>query len=744
MPRYRRYAAAVFVIWLILGSAKAYAQDVGAEPEIVSLPEILVTAPSRLPEVSLSSAEVPASVQVITADEIRRSGALNLQDVMQQLPGIHLNDQQGNAYQFDLSLRGFSGTPVTGVPQGISVFVDGVRVNEPTVEEINFDLIPLDDVERIELIRGPTAVFGRNALAGSLNIITKRGTAERAMIVESSGGSFGRAKGRGVMSGNRGPLDYYFSGSYAHEDGWRDQSASRLSQFFGKIGYQDSGTDVTLSYQYHNNRIEQAGSLPLSRLELDRQENFTGGDFFQPNHHQASLNINQTLGTGFSLALNGFVRSLEVEQFNVSLISENSRLFNDTLSGGGTLQLTHEGRFWSRKNVLTMGVEYARHDVDIRVSEEQNERSLGKCVEEATAEGKDPAEECPLSELSSVLSDNQDTVGLYVQNTTELGNGLLLSGDRLVLTSAFRYDYVRHDITDRSPEEPGKASGEATFQRANPRVGLNYNLSDSHGIYFAYSEGFRTPAFLELTCADPESPCVGIQAGVAPDTGFLELRPVKARNYEVGIRTRLASWLEGSVALYRTDVRDDIFSVSPAETTALFFQNVGNTRREGVEFGLRGIYGRRLEGFVNYAFTHATFRDDLVLASPRTLGVSQQVRKGDRLPLTPEQRINAGIRYHPLTWLSLSLNLAYTGDQFFRGDEANTQPKLDDYIVLNAGMDARWQRFAGFVKINNLTNNRYETFGTFAPNAKQPGDPIEQFMTPAPPINVLVGVSYRF
>lgn len=727
------------------GAHGAYAQEAGTPPEIVPLPEILVTAPARLPEVSLSPAEVPASVQVITAEEITRSGALNLQDVMQQLPGVHLNDQQGNGYQFDASLRGFTGTSVTGTPQGISVFVDGVRVNEPAVEEINFDLIPLDDVERIELIRGPTAVFGRNALAGSLNIITKRGAAGREMVAESSGGSFGRAKGRGSLSGSEGPLDYYFSGSYSHEDGWRDQAAARVSQFFGKLGYRQGGTDLTLSYQYHNNRIEQAGSLPLSRLQLDRQDNFTGGDFFQPDHHQASLNVNQVLGAGFSLALNGFVRSLEVEQFNVSLISENSRLFNDTLSGGGTLQLAHEGRFWERKNLLTMGVEYARHDVDIRVFEEHNARSLQKCRDEAIAAGKDPDEECTLERaLDSKLFDDQDMVGFYVQDTAELGKGLLLSGDSLILTAGFRYDYIRHDITDRSPEEPGKASGNATFERANPRVGLNYNLSDRHGVYFAYSEGFRAPAFLELTCADPESPCVGIQAGVAPDTGFFKLRPVKARNYEVGVRTRLMSWLEGSVALYRTDVRDDIFSVSPADTIALFFQNVGNTRREGVEFGLRGIYNGWLEGFANYAFTHATFRDDITLASPRTPGVSQQVRKGDRLPLTPEQRINAGVRYHLYKWLTLSLNLTYTGDQFFRGDEANTQPKLDDYLVLNAGLDLHWKRLSGFVKINNLTNNKYETFGTFAPNAELPGDPIERFMTPAPPINVLVGASFRF
>src|SRR5574337_192735 len=308
MPWQRLRAAAVFWTWLFLGSIEAQAQGVGVEPDIVPLPEILVTAPTRLAEVPFSLAEVPASVQVLTGEEIERSQALVLQDVMQQLPGVHLNDEQGNSAQFDLSLRGFSGTSVTGVPQGISVFVDGVRVNEPAVEEINFDLLPLDDIERVELIRGPTAVFGRNSLAGSLNIITRRGGEEREIIPEMSGGSFGRRKAEGRISGTAGPIDYYFAGSQFNEVGWRDQSDGRLSKGFGKLGFRHGGTDITLSYQYQDNRISQAGSLPESSLRVDRRQNFSAGDFFNPNLHMGILNVHQRLGGGFSLALNGLDR----------------------------------------------------------------------------------------------------------------------------------------------------------------------------------------------------------------------------------------------------------------------------------------------------------------------------------------------------------------------------------------------------------------------------------------------------
>jgi outer membrane receptor protein involved in Fe transport len=97
-------------------------------------------------------------------------------------------------------------------------------------------------------------------------------------------------------------------------------------------------------------------------------------------------------------------------------------------------------------------------------------------------------------------------------------------------------------------------------------IGFNYNLSRDWGFYFNYAEGFRAPAFLELTCSGPGSICPGLQAGVAPDP---PLRAVTARNYEVGLRARPTPWLDTELALYRTDVFDDIYSVSPTGTTGV-------------------------------------------------------------------------------------------------------------------------------------------------------------------------------
>ena len=698
----------------------------GAQEEPTRLPEVRVTAPARLPGSPLPLSSVPATVDIVPGDQLRATGAMTLQEALTRLPGVTLNDQQGNSWQMDLSFRGFRSTSVTGESQGLSVFVDGVRINEPTVEEVNFDLLPLDDIERLEVIRGPAAVFGRNTLGGVINIITRRGVPPVYEIVpEVEGGSFGRQKYRLRLGGASAPLDYYLAGTFFREDGWRDVSASRVGRIFAKIGLKSGGTDATLSYQRAENRIEQPGSLPLSDLQRDRTQNYTSGDFFKPLMNLVTLSLRQEAGTDLALSLTGFGRWLDAEQFNVNQLRANTRSFTATTSAGGTVQLSHETTALGRANRLVAGVDYAHHNSQVRVFEEEGER-----------------------ELESRVRDNQNSTGVYLQDTFDIARNVLQTGDRLSVTAAVRWDWLRHDIDDQSPpSDRPSATGVSTFSRPNPAIGFNYNLSRDWGIYFGYSEGFRAPAFLELTCAGPSAICPGLQAGVAPDP---PLNAVTARNYELGLRARPTPWLDYELSLFRADVSDDIFSVSPTGTTGLSFQNVGGTRRQGVEVSLASRPAAGLEARLSYTYTEATFRDNLELATPRlTAGCAaspctQTVRAGNDLPLVPRHRLNASLDYRLASWLGLWLGASYVGPQRLRGDEENVERKLTDYVVVNAGLRASWKGLTAFVTINNLLNNEYETFGTFAPNGKVEGTPVERFLTPAPPINVLAGASYRF
>jgi iron complex outermembrane receptor protein len=710
--------------------------------------EIITVSSARLPEL-LPSSRVPASVQVIKGEQAETPGAATVAESLErQVGGLTLLDEQGNSYQPDLSLRGFQGTSVTGIPQGLSVFLDGIRINEPTAEELNFDLLPNEDLDRIEVIRGPSVVFGRNTLAGVVNLTTRRGKSDGALAAQVAVGSYGQQKYQLQLSGAKAPFDYYFSGVETREDGWRESSQARLSRAFGKLGYLKGGTDVTLSYQYAENRISQAGSLPPDELSEHRNSNFSPGDFFEPFLNFVTLNLRQDLGRGFSLSANGFGRRLSLEQFNVSLLADNTRFQSDAISAGGALQLSTNALLFAHTNVLIAGLDYSHSAVDATVFDEKNDRTLADCTHDAIASGADPAQACPLKELSIHVRDKQNTFAVYVQDNFEIVRDALQEGDELFLTAAGRWDWIRHRIADDSPVRPGResAAGTAVFQRLDPLVGLNYNLSRKHGLYASYSQGFRPPAFLELTCSGPAAICPGLQAGAAPDP---VLKPVRTINYEVGGWTRPVPWLEGRLAVFRADVVDDIFSVAPTGTTGVFFQNVGATRRQGLELSVRAVFGQRLEVDANYALTDATFEQDVVLATPRQTAdctgsfCNEHVSAGSSFPLVPRHRANIAVEFQPESWLLLSLSGLYVGSQRLRGDEENVAAPLEGYFSLDAGVRASGGKLTASLLFTNILNAMYNTFGTFARNPKLVGDPVEPFRTPGRPFQLLGSVSYR-
>jgi iron complex outermembrane receptor protein len=684
------------------------------EPSLYELPPVLVTAPAPLPEV-VPRSSIPGALDILTPDDIRQGRPRVLPDALERLPGVTLQNEQGTPYQPDLMLRGFVASPVSGLPQGVSVFLDGVRLNEPTVEEVNFDLIPLGDAALIEVIRGPSGLFGRNTLGAAINILTRRGEERLELVPEISGGSFGLQNYTLRVGGALKPFDYYLGVRFSEEAGWRVDSDARIGRVFGKLGLRVADLDATISYQYSNDKIKEPGSLPTYQANRDPTANFTAGDFFAPVLNMAILNASYAITERLKLEGNAFVRALSVDQFNVNLAGPNTRLLNDTLSTGGRLQAIYKASVFGRDNALIAGAEYTRSYVTSRTFED------------------DPAGQ----ELEANLADTQHAVGAYARDTFTILKDFAGKGSSLVLTVAGRWDYLRHEIDDRLG---GPSGGDFTFSRFNPSAGINLNLSERVGFYASYGESFRAPAFLELTCAGPGAVCPGLQAGVAPDP---PLRPVVARTYEIGAYTRPWPWLDVDASLYQTNVSNDIYSVSPTGTVGVFFQNVGTTRREGAEFSARAHWGRWLDTYLNYGFTLATFQDRVDLATPVPPG-TETVPAGSILPMVPKHRLNFGLAWHPWPWASLSVGAAYVSSQFFRGDEANTQRPLPAYWAVNTGLSARWLGFEAFVSIKNLLNNKYETFGTFAPDTRQAGSPVVRFVTPAPPINVVGGLRYTF
>lgn len=664
-----------------IGTAWGQEKEAAEEQGTVRLPEVVVSG-TRLPDVLVDLSRVPAQVRVVTEEEIETSGARTVPEVMQHQPGLTLYQVVGNAFEPTLDMRGFSAEPVTTT----TVILDGVRVNNPDFNAVNFDLIPVDDLERVEVVPGTASIFGKNALAGVVNLQTKRGGPIPRAKLEVDGGSFGHSRYRGSVSGPVAGFDYYLGFSQVLEDGFRDGSDADVRTLFTKVGRRiGAETDITLSYLSVKDHLGQAGSLPENLLAMDRTQNLTPGDFVENTLHAFTLNLRQRLPAGFSVALNTFLRDLDGESLIV-FSGGRSQSFTDVLTGGGTIQMTHEATPLGRRNVLVAGLEYSQNQFVTTGS----------------------AEFAGSPSFSNRETDEQ-VLGLYFQESFDLISEIL------ILSAGGRYDRDRIDFTDRL--DPSK-DGIRTFQRFNPRAGLTLNVTRGFGLYFSYSEGFRTPTVNELFAFTP----------------FLsnpDLKPVKSRTYEVGSRLRLGDSFEGSLALFQTDVKNDIlFVVTDPATGGGINENVGETRRLGFEVGLKGRYGELMDGFVNYSYIKPTFETDVLLSSG-------QVREGNDIPLVPRQRLGMGVNVHLLQGLTLSLTGLFVSERFLSGDEPNLARRLDGYFVMNGRVSYRWGSLNLFVQGENILDADYEPWGVL-------GFGGTRNLMPAPGASFLAGVSYEF
>jgi outer membrane receptor protein involved in Fe transport len=271
-----------------------------------------------------------------------------------------------------------------------------------------------------------------------------------------------------------------------------------------------------------------------------------------------------------------------------------------------------------------------------------------------------------------------------------------------------------------------------SFSRLSPRGGVSLDLGQGVSVYGSVGQSFRAPAVLELACADETAACpLPFALGDDPP-----LDPVVATTFEVGGQVvRGPAIINTSV--YRTNVRDDIsFIQSEAAVFEGYFENIGATRREGVELGLQVIPDEQLSLYANYAYTRATFRtaaeifsiraDDAFVGVP--LAGENNVQPGDRLPLVPDHQIKVGGLLTLPVGLQFGADLRYTGEQWLRGDEANETSRLSEYVATNlrAGFSrANWELSA---VVTNVFNSKSAIFGTFNEN-RQTGA-LERFLTP--------------
>jgi iron complex outermembrane recepter protein len=323
--------------------------------------------------------------------------------------------------------------------------------------------------------------------------------------------------------------------------------------------------------------------------------------------------------------------------------------------------------------------------------------------------------------------------GFYFSDTLALG-------ERVALTVSGRYNrthIVLEDLLDDALD------GDHTFERFNPAVGLAVG-GDAVTFYASYSEASRAPSPVELTCADEDDPCRLPNAFVADPP----LEQVVAATYEAGVR---GDWTGGGwhAGVFRTTNDDDILFISAgALTNEGFFDNVGETRRDGFEANLSGAAGERLTWSLDYTYLDATFRESFAVTSPNhpeAIAGEIEVESGDRLPLIPQHLAKAGVSFAVTDALTIAADVYASSGAHFRGDEGNLLDELDGYSVVGVRAEYRFgERASVFASIDNLLDEEYETFGLFGLADEVLGPEFDEpyFVGPGAPRAAWIGIRF--
>ena len=648
----------------------------------------------------------PARISTISGRAIEAWEPRLLPDVLSTQPGVSFYDDLGTPSKLNLTTRGFNVGPTVGLPPGVSVFLDGVRQNEPDAQQVYFDLLPLEHVRHIELLSGSASLLGANSLGGAINLVTAHGEGPPSGEIELSAASFGGRSAEGTIAGRTdGGTSFYASSGYEREGGWREATGARSYSGFMNLGRTGPRRGATLQAYAATSRAETAGSLPETLFEASPRANFTVGDFDDLSAQQLALAGYAPAGAGHG-SVTAYVRRSRAERFNVNQVPDpDVRARTTNVTAGGTADWRVARAAGPGALALRLGVDGAANRVRARI------------YAEAGAGGEAIAQ----SLTTDVRSPSWDVAG-YALADFQVG--------RVTFSGGGRYDFTRIPFRNQVDTSDNTTND---YRRFSPRAGVSLALGQGASLYASAGGSFRPPAILELGCADPEATCpLPFALGEDPP-----LAPVKATTYEAGGRWA-AGPLVATASAYRTNVRDEIFFVaSEAALFSGYFTNLERTRREGVELAVEGTgAGGRLDWYGNYAFTRATFQSPAELFSIRSgvefaaspLAGENAVVPGRRLPLVPAHQAKAGALVRLGSGLELGLDARYIGRQWFRGDEANETEPLDGYALLNARVGysvAGWEVAAIG---SNVFDSHAAVFGTFNEN-RQTGE-LERFLTP--------------
>ncbi len=640
----------VILIWVICCLSLPpllFAQEkgFGAKREYprYELEEIVVTA-SKLKE---PIRKISRNVTVITAEDIAQAPSNNVVDLLARESGVSLRSYFGNDKWAGVDLRGMGETYTSNVV----VMVDGMRINAPDLQAADLSSIPLDQIERIEIVRGAGSVlYGNGAVGGVINIITKTGEGKARSSLYTSYGSYDTFDTRVSHSGEYKELGLSLSANYYDSEGYRDNGYIRKKDAGLKADYSLGDlVELTVIGSRHEDHYGLPG--PVSKEDLSSRDRRTSTD--RPEDGGESADDRWIGGVDIDLGRWGNMKIRRGYRFReddyilgysplISKADQTNSIDEDTKD----FYLTYDKRYEVNglENQLQWGVDH--HETDY--------------VRE---------------ELSQDKRENSDTesLGVFAANDWSVTKDL-------VLRLGYRYnDYDGRYRTDRRRlfgSEKRWVNGDIesrSFSNHAYDAGIVYALNPDLSLFAAYATSFRVPNVDEFAQkAD-------------------RLEPQEGIHIDFGGRYTFGGAVEASVTLFQIRVEDEIYFDEATDVN----KNYGDkTRRQGVESDMKIYLHDAFYFWGNYTYTKAEFE-----------------KSDTTVPLVPEHKASLGFEWQ-IADVVLSLTGTYVGERYDGNDQTNDRfDKLDDYIVVDGKVTYEYKGLRWFVGVNNAFDELYTTIG---------------------------------
>ena len=618
------------------------------DASIIDLEPITVTA-SRTARGTL---EVPSSVSIVSEKEIEASNAKSVPELLKNLEGIYMYGASGAGTSGRVNMRGFWG----GMSTHQLILIDGIPQNSGEDKLVDWSIISLDNIERIEVVRGPnSALYGDAAMSGVINIITKSPSPTPETKISASYGSYDTQSYKVSSSGFFKEIGYFLNLGTKSTNGFRKHSDYEDIHLNGKLDFLIDETQSLRFYldYYDKERGAHPWAINETQIENDRRQARPGTENDKNKTDKLNLGLTYQRDISDICQAEGtlYSRYKDGESFYTSSGGSTYEQLKDEDIYGLLTKLNINPEIFGIKHSLTAGIDLERNDFGYEEYNAPNQ------IRET---------------IFKNCGAKREKIGPYLQDEIKLF-------EPFKLIAGLRYDLIKFDYTDYTNESNSK---KRDMSKITPKFGIVYNYQKNSNLYANYAQAFRTPTLAQMFTYGGSSS--------NPD-----LNPEEAENYEMGVHHQFNDNLKVNVSLYWMELDNEIrYNYDDRQ-----YENYGETSHKGIETGLDFTIIGGLTGFTNYTYTRAKNESGTY--------------KGKYLTNIPIHKGSLGINFRTDFGLNINLTATRTGTSYI--DNTNSS-KLPCYTTVDTKIRYEHKWGTLFLGIDNLLDKEYNSYGLSSKN----------------------------